>query len=374
MVAFALMATPLLIAQVEDRAQLRLKAMSLEQQGQNAEAEEIWGAIAKADARNAEALAHIGLLEARQERYGTAIDYYRRALAIDSNLPGLQLNLGLALFKVAQFPDAIKSFSAEIERHPGDLRLTILLGMAHYGMKDYLVAIPYLQRAIEHDPENLPLRTTLARSCLCSKQYQCVVKVQQQIGALRAESARADMLAGEAFDRMQQGDAALNALQAAVLANPKEPNVHFGLGYLLWTHGKWQDAAHEFELELQNDPQHLQARIYRTDSWIRLNDFPRALPELEKLDAEDPSEPLVHFDLGMVYANTGRNEDAVRELRMAMEYDPANAEAHLQLAKAYQSIERIDEANAQLDRVKGLPVSARPSLQEMIDSIENPAP
>ena len=82
----------------------------------------------------------------------------------------------------------------------------------------------------------------------------------------------------------------------------------------------------------------------------------------------------MHFDLGMVYANTGRNEDAVRELRMAMEYDPANAEAHLQLAKAYQSIERIDEANAQLDRVKGLPASARPSLQEMIDSIENPAP
>ena len=162
-------------------------------------------AIAKADPRDAEAYAHLGLLEARQEHYEAAIDYYRRALAINPDLPGLQMNLGLALFKVAQFPDAIKAFTSEIKRHPGDLRLTILLGMAHYGMKDYLVAIPYLQRAAEQDPQNVTLRMTLAQSCLWSKQYQCVLKVHKQLLALKAESAEADMLAGEALDQM--GDA-----------------------------------------------------------------------------------------------------------------------------------------------------------------------
>ena len=97
-------------------------------------------------------------LKFAQEHYESAIDYYRQAIAINPNLPGLQMNLGLALFKVAQFPEAIKSFSSEIRKHPGDLRLTILLGMAHYGMKDYLVAIPYLKRATERDPQNVPLR------------------------------------------------------------------------------------------------------------------------------------------------------------------------------------------------------------------------
>ena len=134
-----------------------MRAMALEQQGQNAEAEQIWEGIAKGDPGDAEAFAHLGLLEARQEHYDAAIDYYRQAMAINSGIPGLQMNLGLALFKVAQFPDAIESFSAEIKKHPGDLRLTILLGMAHYGMKDYLVAIPYLQRAAEQDtPERSP--------------------------------------------------------------------------------------------------------------------------------------------------------------------------------------------------------------------------
>ena len=230
--------------------------MALEQKGLNAEAEQIWNAIAKANPQNAEALAHLGLLEARQEHYESAIDYYRQAIAINPNLPGLQMNLGLALFKAAQFPDAIKSFSSEIRKHPGDLRLTILLGMAHYGMKDYLVAIPYLKRATEQDPQSVTLRMTLAHSCMKSKQYQCVLNAHKEILALNAESAEADMLAGEAFDQMGDSLGATKEFRAAILTNPNEPNAHFGLGYLLWTQRNWTEAASEFQLELQNDPRH----------------------------------------------------------------------------------------------------------------------
>jgi tetratricopeptide (TPR) repeat protein len=55
------------------------QALALEQKGQNAEAEQAWLSVLDADPRNAEALAHLGLLKARHEHYGEAIDYYRRA-------------------------------------------------------------------------------------------------------------------------------------------------------------------------------------------------------------------------------------------------------------------------------------------------------
>jgi tetratricopeptide (TPR) repeat protein len=246
--------------------------------------------------------------------------------------------------------------------------------MAHFGMKDYLVAIPYLQRASERDPQNLTLYTTLAQSCLGSKQYECVVKVQQHLLALKEEFAQVDILAGEALDQMQQSAAALKQLRAAVLANPKEPNVHFGLGYLLWTQGTWEEAANEFDLELQNDPQNVKARIYLADSWVQLNEFAKALPELENLDARDKSYPLVHRDLGIIYANSSRLEDAIRELRTAMESDPGDSELHLQAANVYRSLGRSDQANAEAERARKLPPPRPTSLQEMIDSIETPAP
>ena len=353
---------------------MRSRAMALEQKGLNAEAEQIWSGIADADPQNAEALAHLGLLEARQEHYDKAIDYYRRAVAINSDLPGLQMNLGLTLFKAAQFPDAIKSFASEIRKHPGDQRLTILLGMAHYGMKDYLVAIPYLKRATERDPQSVALRLALAHSCLRSSQYQCVLNVHEEILALKPDSAEADMLAAEALDQMGDSAGATKELRAAVAADPNQPNVHFGFGYLLWTEDKWSEAADEFQLELQKNPGHLKARIYLADSWVQQNEFAKALPELEKLAAGNPSEPIAHRDLGIIYADAGRNDDAIRELRIAKQFDPEDPESRIKIAKEYQSVGKREEANAELEKAGRLPGRSHASLEETIDSIESPTP
>jgi Flp pilus assembly protein TadD len=57
-----------------------------------------------------------------------------------------------------------------------------------------------------------------------------------------------------------------------------------------------------------------------------------------------------------------------------LEFDPGDAELHLQAANAYRSLGRSDLANAEVDRARKLPPPHLPSLREMIDSIETPAP
>ncbi|MGA8089416.1 MAG: tetratricopeptide repeat protein [Terracidiphilus sp.] len=373
-IAVGLLTASALMGQQEDRASTRQRAMALEQSGQNAEAEQVWNGIAKADPQNAEALAHLGLLEARQEHYERSIAYYRQASAIDPDLPGLQMNLGLALFKAAQFPDAIRSFTAELKKHPGDPRLTILLGMAHYGMKDYLVAIPYLQRAAEQDPQSVALRITLAHSCLSSKQYPCVLNVCKEILALKSDSAEADMLSGEALEQIGDKAGAAKALRAGVEANPAQPQLHFGLGYLLWTGNNWSEAANEFQLEIQNNPEQTKVRIYLADSWVHQGQFDKALPELEKLAASNPAESMVHLDLGLIDARKGRTEDAIRELRMAEQSDPEEQESHIEIARLYQSVGKREEAKAELETARSLPLRSHASLEETIDSVESPTP
>src|SRR5579862_1411132 len=84
-------AAPAVLAQ----AATRQDAIALEQQGKNNEAADVWRAIAQADPHNAEAFAHLGLIEARQEHYGEAIANYRKALALNNSFPKLEMNLGL---------------------------------------------------------------------------------------------------------------------------------------------------------------------------------------------------------------------------------------------------------------------------------------
>ncbi len=362
---------------------LRRQALVLEQQGQSVQSEQVWKSIAETNPRNAEAFAHIGLLEARQENYIGAIESYSKALHLAPTMPGLEMNLGLAYFKANQFPDAIRAFSAELQRQPQNSptaeRLIILLGMAHYAMGDYFVAIPYLQRAADNDPQSLPMRLTLAHSCLWSKQYDCVLEVYKQILALNAYSAEAEMIVGEALDEKGDDAGAIDQFRAATKANPQEPNVHFGLGYLLWKQHHFDEAAKEFQAELGNDPTHLQARAYLGDCYVELNDFERAQPELEHAAAAGSSSgsasAMVHRDLGVVYAAAGRNDEAASELLKAIALDPKDVSPHWRLGKLYQSMGKKDEAKAEFDIASAMnKQNSRPLTQEMGEAPPKPQP
>ena len=184
--------------------QERQAALAHEQSGQFAEAEAEWRSVLRVNAGRCRSFAHLGLLEARQEHYDTAMPIYRKALALNPAMPGLRLDLGLALFKSGALKAAIDTLSPLLKgaapSSPDAVRLEILIGMAHYGLGEYAAAVPYLRKVTASDPQNLPYRLVLAQSCMWSKQYQCVLDTYHEILELNAESAEADMLAGEALD------------------------------------------------------------------------------------------------------------------------------------------------------------------------------
>jgi tetratricopeptide (TPR) repeat protein len=340
----------------------RQTAFALEQQGDNAEAETAWRAVLKVHPANAEAYAHLGLLEARREHYTEAVPLYRKALALNPAMPGLRLNFGLSLFKSGALKEAIQAFTLLLKSQPPSspeaLRLTALIGLAHYGLGEYAAAVPYLKQASADDKQNLPFRLALAHSCLWSKQYQCVLDVYHEILTLNAESAEADMLAGEALDEMKDNAGAAQQFRAAVKADPREPNVHFGLGYLLWGLMQYEEAAQEFQAELANNPEHAQALVYLADTDMRLSQPEAAPPLLEKAIRIDPGIELAHLDLGILDADAGHKEDALRELKIAEKLSPGDQNVHWRLGRFYQAAGRKDEAKAEFDKTRSLQKAA----------------
>jgi tetratricopeptide (TPR) repeat protein len=350
----------------------RQTAMALEQEGRNAEAEVAWRAFLTLQPANPEAYAHLGFLEARQQRYREAVPLYRKALALNPAMPGLRLNLGLALFKAGELKEAIQTFDSLRKSQPPSSpeaqRLTSLIGLAHYGLQEYAAAIPYLMQAAAGDPQNLEFRLLLAHSCLWSKQFQCVLDVYHEILMLNAESAEADMLAGEALDEMNDHAGATQQFRAAVKANPREPNVHFGLGYLLWTQSQYEEASQEFQAELANVPNHAQAMAYLADANMKLNHPEVALPLIKKTIRLNPGMELAHLDLGILYANAGQRDDALRELNAAARLSPNDVNVHWRLARLYQAMGRKDEANTEFHKTSSLTKAANDSVFSKLDN------
>jgi tetratricopeptide (TPR) repeat protein len=350
-------------------------AASLEQQGKTTEAEEAWKSVSNAQPANPLPLAHLGLLEARQEHYTQAIAYYRKAIALSPNLPGLHLNLGLAYFKNGEYKRAIEIFTPLLKAQSADspemYRLTVLVGMSHYGLGEFAAAVPFLKQASSSDPQNLNLLLTLAHSCLLSNQFPCVLDAFHQLVALNANSAEADMLVGEALDEMKDSVGATREFRAAVEANPKQPNVHFGLGYLLWTQGQTHEAAQQFQAELDNDPEHAQAILYLADSYIQMNRMEDARPLLEKLVKMNPKSSMGHLDLGIVYAEADRKAEAVKEFKTAIDLKPDNVNAHYRLGRLYHSMGKTAEARAEIEKSKSLNEAADERLLKVMSTVSH---
>ena len=351
---------------------LRQTALAFEQQGKNAEAETAWRAYLKARPSSPEPYGHLGLIEARLGHYKEAIPLYRKALAMKPNVPGLRLNLGLALFKSSELKESIPEFTAVLKNAPANSpeaqRTTILIGMAHYGLGEYAAAAPYLKQAADRDPKSLPLRLALAHSYLWSKQFKSVLDTYHEILDLDPDSAEANMLAGEALDEMKDNAGATQMFRNAAKANPKEPNVHFGLGYLLWAQKVYPEAAAEFRAELKNDPEHVQATLYLADADIQMNHPDEALKLLEKVERMDTSLPLVHLDLGIVYSDSQRDQDALRELSLAAKLAPNDVNVHWRLGRLYRKMGKKEEAKAEFDKASTLNKAADEDLYKKIES------
>jgi tetratricopeptide (TPR) repeat protein len=165
---------------------------------------------------------------------------------------------------------------------------------------------------------------------------------------LNAESAEADMLAGEALDEMKDNEGSTKMFRAAVAANPKEPNVHFGLGYLLWTQKQYPEALQQFQAELENDPKHAQSLVYLGDCYLQLNNSAAAVTPLKK---------------GLAL---GRNDDALSELNQAAKLKPDDVNVHWRLGRLLRTMGRKQEAQLEFDKAKKLNKAADEDLYKKI--------
>src|SRR5271166_6050803 len=140
LVAFAWLSLAIAAAQAPNPAD----AVALEQQGRLAEAARVWQAVTQQNPNDAAAFASLGAVLSKQQKYQEAASSYRKALALDAKLPGVNLNLGLAEFKQGHFQRAITPFRSALAVDPSNVQARILLGLSYYGAKRFTEAINYL--------------------------------------------------------------------------------------------------------------------------------------------------------------------------------------------------------------------------------------
>jgi predicted Zn-dependent protease len=138
----------------------------------------------------------------------------------------------------------------------------------------------------------------------------------------------------------------------------------------LWGQLKFDDAAKELQAELTNNPNHAQALAYLADCQIQLNNPEAALPLLKKAVSLDPKIELAHVDLGVLYADAGKNDDALRELKRAEQLDPTDQNVHWRLGRFYKSIGKKAEAEVEFQKTRSLQKASDKSIFDKLHSAQ----
>jgi Flp pilus assembly protein TadD len=75
---------------------------------------------------------------------------------------------------------------------------------------------------------------------------------------------------------------------------------------------------------------------------------------------------LIHLDLGIVYTEANRNQDALRELTEAAKLAPNDVNVHWRLGRLYRTMGRKVEAKAEFDKASTLNKAADEDLYKKI--------
>jgi len=105
---------------------------------------------------------------------------------------------------------------------------------------------------------------------------------------------------------------------------------------------------------------------YLADTELRNGDAEKALDLLQKAVRLNRDIRIVHLDLGIVYAQQKRNQEALAEYRAAIKLDPEQTDAHFRLGRLYQVMGNTVAANQEFEKVRTIhQKSTDDALQKM---------
>jgi len=201
----------------------------------------------------------------------------------------------------------------------------------------YSGSIKFLDEAIREDPEFSPaysylaniymllMGETLAPHDTFPRAKVLVSKaLQLDPNSSEAHTARGNL----ALQHEQDWETSEREFKWAISINPSNANAHFWYAMLLLAVQRFDEAAGELRTTIELDPLWELPKIWMMVAHFAAGDFEAAIAAAEEERDRNPNEPGPHIDLGMMYARSGRVEEAQTEAELSAgevsEYDRLN--------------------------------------------------
>jgi len=238
-----------------------------------------------------------------------AIELCRRALERNPRFARAHTHIGIVLFEQGRRDEGIRHMVHATELRPDMAQLHQVLGWAYLTRGDPERARAALERAVALDPDDPQPHHWL----------------------------------GRVYGKLKQWDAAESSYERA-LADPRtRVDSLLWLGGLLVERGRPEAAVDRLREAAELAPDRATVFIELAEAQIRAGDEAGAVETYERSIALDPKEPSQYRNLWVLHYRAGRRKDAVKALEKYVELT-GSVEDQANVGSMYLQLGRVDEA------------------------------
>ena len=181
---------------------------------------------------------------------------------------------------------------------------------------------------------------------------QLAVQSLSRFQQLESDSARSHILLGDIYHQLEREDDAEAEYLKVLALEPGNPAAMLGLAISYMSNNNIDKAMETARTALERSPQDPELNMIVAEAMVAENQFAEAEPFLMKSHNVKPQLlGHVHALIGKVYAETGRTNEAISQLKMGESSDETGS-THYLLARLYRQVGDTKEAAAALDQVK----------------------
>jgi tetratricopeptide (TPR) repeat protein len=123
---------------------------------------------------------------------------------------------------------------------------------------------------------------------------------------------------------------------------------------LYWKSHQYEEAKAAFEAELSIDATNAQALAYLGDIELKANNPERALEWLKKAVGQRNGIRIAYLDLGTIYQDQKRYDEALAALQRAAKLDTDQPDIHFRLGNLYRVMGKTEMAEQEFAKFRTL--------------------